>query len=322
MNTHHLELFYYIARYEGIVSACRNMPYGVQQPAVSAQVLKLEEYLGVKLFERKPFRLTTAGERLYGYIAPFFTGMPHLEAEIRGQLSQEIRLAGPTLMMRDHLPELLQDLRIQFPRLKVTLQEAGQRIAEQLVQRGDANFAVSVMEETLTSGLQFSALIELPLVLLVPAATSFQKDLDILRDGNAGKLDLITLPSKELLHRLFQRTLEKRKQNWPVAMEVSSIDLIVEYVSHGLGVGLSILSPRTPIPKSVRILPLKDFPSLPIGAFWKGKLSPVSEALLNALRERAKLITEETSTFSEKIKILKRAVGDGKSQGDRHVKTC
>ena len=35
MNIHHLELFYYVARYGGITEAVRNIPYGIQQPAVS-----------------------------------------------------------------------------------------------------------------------------------------------------------------------------------------------------------------------------------------------------------------------------------------------
>ena len=38
MNVHHLELFYYVARFGGIGAAVRNIPYGIQQPAVSAQV--------------------------------------------------------------------------------------------------------------------------------------------------------------------------------------------------------------------------------------------------------------------------------------------
>ena len=45
MNIHHLELFYYIAKHGGI-AAVRNMPYGIQQPAVSGQIAKLEEALG------------------------------------------------------------------------------------------------------------------------------------------------------------------------------------------------------------------------------------------------------------------------------------
>jgi DNA-binding transcriptional LysR family regulator len=74
LNVHHLELFYYVARCEGIVAACRQIPYGIQQPAVSAQVARLEEDLGARLFERRPFRLTPAGKALYDFIAPFFGG--------------------------------------------------------------------------------------------------------------------------------------------------------------------------------------------------------------------------------------------------------
>ncbi len=37
MNVHHLELFYFVAKYGGITPAVRQMPYGIQQPAVSGQ---------------------------------------------------------------------------------------------------------------------------------------------------------------------------------------------------------------------------------------------------------------------------------------------
>jgi DNA-binding transcriptional LysR family regulator len=42
VNIHHLELFYYVAGHGGISEAVRHMPYGIQQPAVSDQVIQLE----------------------------------------------------------------------------------------------------------------------------------------------------------------------------------------------------------------------------------------------------------------------------------------
>src|SRR5712672_1311138 len=68
MNIHHLELFYYVARHGGISEAVRNIPYGIQQPAMSGQVIQLEEFLGVTLFHRRPFALTPPGEDLYEFI--------------------------------------------------------------------------------------------------------------------------------------------------------------------------------------------------------------------------------------------------------------
>src|SRR6266480_3004623 len=72
MNIHHLELFYYVARHGGIVPAVRNMPYGIQQPAVSGQIARLEESLGTKLFNRRPFALLPPGIELYEFIAQKF----------------------------------------------------------------------------------------------------------------------------------------------------------------------------------------------------------------------------------------------------------
>ena len=84
MNIHHLELFYYVARHGGITEAVRNIPYGIQQPAVSGQVGQLEEYLGVTLFQRRPFELTPAGEKLFRFIQPFFSNLDAVASELQG----------------------------------------------------------------------------------------------------------------------------------------------------------------------------------------------------------------------------------------------
>ena len=67
MNIHHLEVFYYVAKHGGISAAVRHIPDGIQEPAVSGQMGKLEEdVVEAKLFERSPFKLTAAGVRLSG----------------------------------------------------------------------------------------------------------------------------------------------------------------------------------------------------------------------------------------------------------------
>ena len=93
MNIHHLELFYYVARFGGISEAVRNIPYGIQQPAVSGQILQLEEFLGVTLFQRRPFELTPAGAtHPHGHdphdrtirIAPSFPELPEVAQAAEG----------------------------------------------------------------------------------------------------------------------------------------------------------------------------------------------------------------------------------------------
>ena len=92
MNVHHLELFYYVARHGGISEAVRNIPYGIQQPAVSGQVAQLEEDLGVTLFHRRPFSLTPPGQKLYRFIEPFFGGLNDMAQELQGGSARQLRI--------------------------------------------------------------------------------------------------------------------------------------------------------------------------------------------------------------------------------------
>src|SRR4029077_12238017 len=48
-------------KHGGIAAAVRNIPYGIQQPAVSGQIAKLEESLGTQLFQRRPLRFRRQG---------------------------------------------------------------------------------------------------------------------------------------------------------------------------------------------------------------------------------------------------------------------
>src|SRR2546427_10285996 len=126
MNIHHLELLYYVDRHGGISESVRNIPYGIQQPAVSAQIIQLEESLGVTLFQRGPFSLPSPGEKLFRFIQPFLDGLEPLADELRGGVAQQLRFGASGTILRDPLPELAQDVRKKFPALKLTLREGQQ----------------------------------------------------------------------------------------------------------------------------------------------------------------------------------------------------
>jgi DNA-binding transcriptional LysR family regulator len=126
MNVHHLELFYYVAKHGGIMPAVRSIPYGIQQPAVSAQVAELEEHLSVTLFQRRPFSLTPAGKKLFDFVEPFFSKLDAVESELQGGEARNLRIGASTIVLREHLPELLQNLRKKFPNLRIGLREGHQ----------------------------------------------------------------------------------------------------------------------------------------------------------------------------------------------------
>jgi len=290
MNIHHLELFYYVAKYEGIVAACRQIPYGIQQPAVSAQVAALEDDLGVRLFERRPFQLTSAGKTLYEFVAPFFGRLGEIEETLRGKLSQTIRLAGLTEVMREHVPSLLFGLRKLYPDLKVTLQEIDQRGAERLIAQGEADLAITVLESRLPPGFRSLVLARLPLCLLVPVETPWRSAMSVIKAGMKEEIALVSLPPHELLPRIFQRELARRNLQWRTSMETSSQDLVAIYVRQRLGAGLAVRTPDLEKDQQLRVLPLTGFPTLPIGAFWRGKLSEIGQHLIESLDHHSKMV--------------------------------
>src|SRR5579862_4940685 len=160
MNIHHLELFYYVARHGGISEAVRNIPYGIQQPAVSGQIAQLEEFLGTTLFHRRPFSLTPAGEKLYRFIEPFFSGLGMVASELQGGGTHQIRIGSSDIVLRDHLPEILRAARKQFPRLRASMREGYQPELEAMLQRQEIDVAITLMEKKPLAGVNSSILLE------------------------------------------------------------------------------------------------------------------------------------------------------------------
>lgn len=287
MNVHHLELFYYVARHGGIMEAVRNIPYGIQQPAVSGQVAQLEEYLGTTLFHRRPFALTAEGEKLYKFIQPFFSGLDKIAAELQGGEVRHIRIGASTIVLRDHLPGLLQAMRKKFPGLKASLRDGYPAQLENMLVRDEIDLAITLIEKKTAQGIRSLVLLELPLVLLVEAGSPIQSAEELWRRDRIDE-PLICLPASDALSRAFLLEVNQRGADWFPSIEASSVDLVETYVAGGLGIGVSVWIPGKTLVKNVRALPLADFPPVAVGAMWRGKTSPLLRAFLDELEVRAR----------------------------------
>jgi len=286
MNIHHLELFYYVAKYKGIAGAVRNMPYGIQQPAISAQVIQLENDLGMTLFQRRPFELTPAGVELFAFVQPFFENLNSVGETIRGGMVQTIRIGASGVVFREHLPKVLAASKTDFPTLRPILRVGIQPEIEKWLLEGDIDLGVTVIDTNPPSELKHDKLLELPMVLVVPSRTKLKSAAAILQQDRIEQT-LISLPNNEGISRTFQKELAKRKIDWPSGMEMNSLDLIDNYVSSGFGIGLSLKLPQAKRTSGVKLLPLNDFPNVGIGALWRGQLTPLGESLVAHLKQHA-----------------------------------
>jgi len=289
MNVHHLELFYYVVRHGGIAAAVRNIPYGIQQPAVSAQISRLEETLGAKLFQRRPFLLTAAGAELYGFIEPFFAKLDSVERSIRVTAQPQLRIAAPSIVLHDYMPGLLQRLRARFPDFRLHLHEASRMEAEKMLAAQEIDFVITLIEQKTRPGLRVRSLIELPLVLLVPKQSRITHARQ-LWDQDKIEETLITFPNTDPIQIHFQRELQKRHIDWFCGIEVNSARLIECYVAIAHGIGLAVAVPSFQPAKGIRVIPLADFPPVNIGMLWSGKLSPIAQQFLAEVEAEAKTL--------------------------------
>jgi len=105
LNYRHLEYFWHVAREGGVTAASRILYVG--QPAISAQIRKLEQALGEELFDRsrRTLKLTEVGRIVFGYADEIFGIGSDLMDAVRGLPGRgPLRL---TVGVVDSLPKLL-----------------------------------------------------------------------------------------------------------------------------------------------------------------------------------------------------------------------
>ena len=286
MNIHHLELFYFVAKHGGIAAAVRNIPYGIQQPAVSGQIAKLEESLGTKLFQRRPFALSAAGAELFEFIKPFFDEIDVVAEKLRQNSSPQLRIAAPSIVLHDYVPEILKRVHNKFPAFRLYLHEAGRAEAERLLLSREVDLAITLIDKKSRAGIRVRPLLELPLILLVHKKSRLARAEELWKRDKIEET-LISFPRADPVHVHFQRGLERLGVEWFCGIEVNSARLIERYVTSGYGIGLAVAVPGFKPASQLRKLPLPHFPPVVVGVAWSGKLSNIAHQLFAELETEA-----------------------------------
>ena len=287
MNVHHLELFYYVAKHGGISAAVRKIPYGIQQPAVSGQMGKLEEDAGAKLFERSPFRLTAEGEVLFAHIQPFFENLGALGAELRAESKPTLRIGGSELVLRDHIPAVMPQVRKRFPQVRLSLHTGHQAQVENWLRDGEIDLAVTSASARPALKLRHLPLVRIPLVLLVHRTSPWKNAEDLLARKKIPE-PLVGQPVATSVMQSFQRDLKRLRVVWPQAVEATSVELVMRYVANGEGCGVVNRAAIGRLKhRDVRALPLDGFEPMLMAVVWSGEPPPHVRAVIEELRRYA-----------------------------------
>ncbi len=305
MNPHQLELFYHVAKSKGVTRAVRQMPYGIQQPSISAQVNALERDLGVTLYERRPFKLTPAGEELFKFVEPFFGRMTEVREKLQG--AAQLRIGASPIVFRDYMSPVIESIRKQFPRLNMILRAMNQPELIAGIEQDQLDVVISLLPDSLSPALHCEILLELPLVLLAPKEKKISSADELWRQGKVSET-LIALGPTELICQRFQETLANMGVSWLPSIEMDSLELIENYVEAGYGLGLSVGRPETRTTK-IRVIKMAGFPSLRLGLMYRKNANSnddVKRAFLEEVRKQAARLSPLNAAADSQRVIARR----------------
>lgn len=257
----------------------------VSQPTLSAQIKKLENYLGVQLLERQPRKvtLTETGQRILPVARRVLQDSDEIVSLARHEhdpLAGKIKIAfiptiGPYL-----LPLVARKLRKQLPRLKLMLYEYQTQPLLEKLRAGEIELGVLALPVPL-DGLESRDLYEEPFTVAVPNQHALSKKAHVKLDDLSGE----TLLLLEDGHCLRDQALDvcsmvQVRENEDY--RATSLETLRQMVAAGLGITLlPELATRGPF-GSGHGLAVKSFakpiPSRTVGAVWR-KSSARSEAI-------------------------------------------
>ncbi len=291
MQIARLEGFYWVARTGGYAAAARAFPYPLTQPAVFQQVRKLEDELGVRLFERvgkAQVRLTGAGRQLHDHVAPFFERLPAVERALKAATpARELRLAAEALILQQVLPRWIRGLQRREPELRVEVRELVAPDPD-VVRTGDVDLAVAYFPKALPAGLASRVVATLNAFLIVPAGG------ELARHPRRGLRQLagetfVTYNAGTIHHELQLRALARSGVATARVVSASTTEAILGLVAAGVGWSLvpsideSLLRRRGVVARP--FAPGRG--RFPVRAVWRdsGPVNPAIDAALGALED-------------------------------------
>jgi LysR family transcriptional regulator, hydrogen peroxide-inducible genes activator len=231
-------------RYIAAVSSLRHFGRAaeachVSQPTLSSQIRKLEEELGVALFERTNKRVepTPAGERILEHANRILEEAGQIEAiakAVRDPMRGPLRLGVIPTLAPYLMPLILHSLQTEYPGLPVELWEDGTRRLVEMVRnhRLDAALLATVVEEPELTEL---SLFDEPLIAALPPGHALTLHRTVAESELAG--DLLVLADG---HCLSNQTLQAcgRGQQRQGTWQAASLETLVNLVAAGYGTTL------------------------------------------------------------------------------------
>lgn len=213
----------------------------LSQPALSTAIKRMEEILGVTLFERTTRRvlLTDVGREFQRLAEQLSDNVKNTQSRIReyasGKRGRLVIAAGPSIAA-SFLPAVIADFTRRSPEVDVQLHDELSDVCVEMLRTGKADLAVTP-ELRDEEGLKIEELFRDYLVAIFP------KDHPLKRKRTLGWSDIegypqIAVNSRSQLRQTLNAQSAQHGVEFTPAYEVAGVPTMLGLISEGLGIGV------------------------------------------------------------------------------------
>jgi len=274
MQTQHIVSFYHVARLRSITKAADIQ--GLAQPTVTSHLKKLEEELGVSLFDRikRPIMLTSDGAAVLELVGPIVNGLTALKTHADSQgRDGSLTIAAYADLVLHYLPKMIQRYRTEYPNVHIRLLARHHGEMIQMAKSGEVDLALSTTQNVPDSSLDFADLFASSTMMLTPPGHELLEQQPV-RLADIAKWPLILYGPNTILRTQLERAFSEHGLDYEMVMEMDNVEYAKRYVR--IGMGISFCSNLSLEPEDYDTLGIADvdhlFSNVTIGIYTlKGK---------------------------------------------------
>ncbi len=242
-NLSQYRIFYEVAKSGNISRAARELY--ISQPAISKAIGKLEDSLGTVLFSRnsRGVQLTEEGAVLFEHIRKAFEELALGEQELkrfREFHMGHIRIGVSNTLCRFIMLDYLKDFIREYPHVKVTIESQSTTHTLSMLEQQRIDIGL-VAEPKSQKNLVFFPVMDIQDIFV--AAPSYLENLRI-REGNDADVfqvgNVMLLDRENITRRYIDDYMAENHIQVNSLLEVTTMDLLVEFARIGLGIGCVI----------------------------------------------------------------------------------
>lgn len=237
MTLRHLKIFIMVSDLGSMTAAAKAL--FIAQPTISQAITELEDYYGVKLFDRLSKRLfiTEKGKQLLSYARHITALVNEMDQIMKNPDKSGMIKVGASLTIGTYLlPKLVNEFTKQYPLLQVKAITANTHEIEELIMQNNIDFAV-VEGIVHTPDILTKAFMDDELLLVCGRSHPLYK-IKSISIADLSNLQLIVREKGSGTRELFENMMALHEINWQPAWECNGSDVLKSAAINGLGVAV------------------------------------------------------------------------------------